>query len=356
MLVDVEPELRSQSESVPLNWVGLQAHMAAVGMRFEAHPVPRQFAGGLANLNYLVVIDGHEAVLRRPPLGTLPPGAYDMGREFRILQALSKAFPLAPKAIHLCTDADVIGAPFQIIEYRRGFAVRGARLPAALANAPDIGHRLSRTVIESLVALHRLDADKVGLGALGNPNGFLARARDGWIKRALLAVEAPATAVSSLIDWLRAQAIPVSETTLLHNDFKLDNLLLDGATLMPVAVLDWDQGTRGDPLFDLATTLSYWVEPTDPVSMQALQQMPTAQPGFMSRREAAAFYAEQTGRDLSDFRFYRVLALFKLAVIFYQLHMRYREGVSTDPRYAGLDKIADGVMEFADLVAHGELF
>src|SRR5581483_9452255 len=118
------------------------------GLALALDPPPRQFAGGLANLNYLLAIDGRDAVLRRPPPGELPPGAYDMGREFRILEALSRGLALAPRAIHFCADADVLGAPFQILEYRRGFAVRGDALPPELEGMAGIGERLSRTLIE----------------------------------------------------------------------------------------------------------------------------------------------------------------------------------------------------------------
>ena len=289
--VGTEPQLRSLQDSVPQDWPRLAAHLARHGLALSLDLPPRQFAGGLANLNYLIVVDGREAVLRRPPLGKLPPGAYDMGREFGILKLLSKGLDLAPAALHLGDDPAVLGAPFQIIEFRRGFAVRGT-LPAPLAAIPDIGRHL----------------------------------------------------------------VPDGPAALLHNDMKLDNILLDGRSLAPVAVLDWDQCTRGDALFDLATTLSYWTESTDPDAMQTLQQMPTAHPGFQTRSQAAQAYAKAAGRDLSDFKFYRVLAMFKLAVIFHQLHARYRQGATQDARYAGFGTLADGILEFTHIVARGDVF
>jgi aminoglycoside phosphotransferase (APT) family kinase protein len=354
--LDGAPELRSVAESVPLPWPAIQAHLARSGLTLEIDPLPQQFAGGLANLNFLVIVDGREAVLRRPPLGTLPPGAYDMEREFRILSGLSRGFALAPRAIHFCEDRGVMGQPFQIMEYRRGFAIRGDSLPARLAAVPNIGSTLARTLMATLGEIHAIDPAAVGLATLGRPEGFLSRTTEGWIKRAALAAPNPPPVVAELVRWLRAQPAPPGRTALIHNDCKLDNLLLDSSTLRPTAVLDWDQCTRGDALFDLATTLSYWTEPTDPPAMHALRQMPSARAGFFSRREAAEHYARATGRDLADFRFVRVLAIFKLAVILYQLNTRYREGVSDDPRYAQLGTLADGIMEFAHLVARGELF
>ena len=355
-LVDTSPQLRAAADSVPQDWDRLAVHLERHGMELSLAEPPRQFSGGLANLNYLVLVDGREAVLRRPPPGELPPGSYDMAREFGILARVTKGLDMAPRAMHLGADATVLGAPFQILEFRRGFAVR-ATVPDALGALPAIGERLAATMIDVLVRLHALDTDALGLGDLGRPQGYLERAVEGWSKRALLATAGTTSPlIPELSAWLRAHRVPDGPFALLHNDIKLDNLLHDGTTLAPVALLDWDQCTRGDAVFDLATTLSYWTEAGDPPAMQALRQMPTARPGFPSREQAALAYAAATGRDLSDFRFYRVLAMFKLAVIFHQLHARYRQGATQDPRYAAFGELADGILEFTHTVAKGETF
>lgn len=348
--------LRGEYESVPQDWGRLARHLAAQDLRLELDPVPRQFGGGLANLNYLLMIDGREAVLRRPPMGPLPPGAYDMGREFRILSALSKGFDLAPAAIYLGEDSSIIGAPFQILEYRHGFAVR-SELPEAFLGNPQIAKQLGETLNEVLVTVASIDPAAVGLGELGRPDGFLKRSVDGWSKRAVLSAEGGnSPLIVEVSGWLRSNLVPDGRTTLLHNDIKLDNILLDADSLKPVALLDWDQCTRGDGLFDLATTLSYWTEAGDPPAMLGLRQMPTANPGFPTRQQAAEAYAGRTGRDLSDFRFYRVLASFKLAVIFYQLHARFRSGATADSRYEAFGRLADDILEFTWTIAKGEIF
>src|SRR3984957_13040977 len=182
--MNTNPELRPAGSAVVQDWARLAAYLAEQGFKLALAPPPQQFAGGLANLNFLIQIDGREAVLRRPPLGTLPPGAYDMGREFRILNRLWSGFPLAPRGLLLCTDSTVLGAPFQIVEYRRGFAVRSV-LPSSLAAISNIGQRLSDTLVNVLVALHNVDPDSVQLGELGRPEGFLERTVEGWIKRAM---------------------------------------------------------------------------------------------------------------------------------------------------------------------------
>jgi aminoglycoside phosphotransferase (APT) family kinase protein len=343
--------LRAEAESTSQDWLRLRAYLATQGLELSIDPPPRQFACGFANLNYLIELDGGQAVLRRPPMGPLPPGAYDMRRESKILSRLWEQFPLAPRALHLCQAPTVLGAPFQITEFRRGISVRD-QLPAPFVGRAEIGAQLGAMMIDVLTRLHRVDPATVALSDLGNPQGFLKRAVEGWIKRAQLAVKGwnmPSTdrLIVELSAWMRAHVVPDRNTVLLHNDFKLDNLLLDPQTLQPVALVDWDQGTRGEALLDLAGLLAWWAQADDPPVMHRLQQMPTAQPGFMTRREAAEAYARATGFDLSYFRFHRVLAMFKTAVILQQLHLRYRSGATRDPRYAQFATVADDLMGLA---------
>jgi len=354
------PALHDAERGTTQDWRRLQDYLSTQGLALSLQPTPRQFAGGLANLNYRVVVDGREAVLRRPPAGPLPAGGFDMGREFRILSRLWRGLPLAPRGLHYCPSAEVLGAPFQLIEFRRGTAVR-AELSPALAAQPQIGARLGGLLVDTLARIHAVDPAAVELDTLGRPEGFLLRAVEGWALRAGEATQDSATrAIRVLIretaGWLRRHRVPDGAPVLLHNDLKLDNILLDPSTLQPLAVLDWDQCTRGDARFDLATTLSYWTEPGDPPELRALRQMPSDQPGFASRQALAEDYARRSGCDLSDFRFFRVLALFKLAVIFWQLHRRYRDGVTADPRYAAFGRIADAVIEFSRVVARGHVF
>jgi aminoglycoside phosphotransferase (APT) family kinase protein len=283
-----------------------------------------------------------------------------MARESKILANLWRAFPLAPRALHLCTDSSVLGAPFQITEYRAGISIRDT-LPPQLAGDARVGGRLTDMLIDALVQLHAVDPDAVGLGDLGRPQGFLARAVEGWIKRATLATEGWSSSSTSVLigelgAWLRSNSVPDRNTALLHNDFKLDNVLLDPRTLEPVAIVDWDQGTRGDALFDLATLLSYWTESGDAPAVLAMRQMPTAQRGFPTRQQVAREYATRSGRDLSDFRFYRALAQLKTATIFLQLHVRFRRGETADPRYAQFGEIGLALLDLAHEIVRGRAF
>jgi aminoglycoside phosphotransferase (APT) family kinase protein len=342
--------LRPAGETQAQDWAALARHLAGNGMRLGA-AAPRQFAGGFGNLNYLVEIDGQRAVLRRPPAGPLPPGANDMAREHRILSVLWQAYPLAPRGLHFCADAAVLGAPFQLIEYRPGIVIR-EKLPEALAGRREIGAALSARLVEALAALHAVDAAAVGLETLGRPAGFLARTLEGWATRGgPVADLAEPRAFGETLAWLRARVPPEGRPTLLHSDFKLDNMILAPESLAPVAVIDWDMGTRGDPLWDLAVLLSYWTEPGDPSCMQRLQQMPTAEPGFWSRTQALEAYARDTGRAMDDFRFYRVLSVFRSAIVFLQLFDRYRREPGPNRRFATFDALGREMLDFAFEIA-----
>jgi aminoglycoside phosphotransferase (APT) family kinase protein len=354
--VATESNLRSAAESVALDWDAVRTHLAAHGHRLDTDPPPRQFAGGLANLNYLIQLDGQPAVLRRPPMGELPAGAYDMAREFRILSRLPDALPFIARGLHLCDDPAIIGQRFQIIEYRAGLVIR-EHLPPDLANRPEIGTRLSQVLLETIAAIHAVDTKSVGLDDLGRPDGFLSRGVSGWRKRGLAAMEPGTDALHTDVGlWLEQHLVPDGPPGLLHNDFKLNNIILAPDDFTPRAVVDWDQGTRGDPLFDFATLLSYWIHQDDPQAMHDMEQMPAVEACLCSRQDAVAAYAKLSGRDMSDFRFHRVLAMYKLAVIFLQLGLRYHTGATQDPRYAPLAGIGTGILEFTHEIAQGRAF
>lgn len=352
-----EPAFHGPETELPQDWDRLADYLARQGFEMSRAHKPRRFSGGFGNLNYRLEVDGRLVVLRRPPPGPLPPGANDMKREHRILSVLWQEFPAAPRSFHYCEDEQVLGAPFFIMEYRPGLLI-DREIPEGLKARPGLGSILTSMMVETLAALHAVDANALGLGGFGRPEGFLQRTVEGWSQRASLAADgetpAPAKAVS---DWLRKNLVSEQGPSLLHNDFKLDNILLDPDSLEPAAVLDWDQGTRGDPLFDFATFLSYWIEPGDPPAMHQMGQMPTASgPGFPARDRVVELYAKRTGLDVSNFLFYRVLGMFKLCVIFMQLHARYRRGATREARYAGFGEVADGLLDFTHEIAQGRAF
>ncbi|MGD9804951.1 MAG: phosphotransferase family protein [Hyphomicrobiaceae bacterium] len=345
---------RAASDAFPIDREQLGAYLEGVGLPLDPVEQVLQFGTGLANINYRLKAGGRMLVLRRPPDGDLPPGAHDMAREHRILSRLWRALPLAPQSVHLCEDRSVIGVPFQLIEYRPGLVIKGDD-KRHFEGKPDVAARTGQMVIETLVAIHDVDAEAIGLGDLGKPEGFIERARKGWTGRAERLELAPEAAalVREVSAWLATQTVRTRRPTLLHSDFKLDNLIVEPDTLKPVAIVDWDMGTRGDPLFDVATLLSYWAQDGDPDCMHDTKQLPTAAPGFPTRDAVVAEYARLTGRDVSDFPVLRVLAMFKLAVVLLQLHALWKRGAAKGDEYARFERVAIELLLFSRDAAAG---
>lgn len=294
-----------------------------------------QFPGGHSNLTYLLRTPAREYVLRRGPLGPVAPKAHDMAREYTVLKAVHPYFAAAPEVFHLCEDASLIGAVFFVMERRHGIVVRD-HIPADLAAFPDYPQRVSEGFIDCLVNLHAIDIEEHGLANLGKPAGFLDRQVRGWFDRWQRAKTEEIADMDRLIQWL-TDHLPQSPTpTLVHNDFKLDNLMLNLSDPGRVeAVLDWEMATAGDPLVDLGLILCYWAQPSDPGGTKASL---TSQPGWLTRQELVQRYSEKTGRDVSRISYYEVFALFKLAVVLQQIFVRFYRGQTRDERFRRFDK------------------
>ncbi len=293
-----------------------------------------QFPGGHSNLTYLLQIRGREYVLRRPPLGNRVKSAHDMGREVRICTSLRPHYAQAPNVVAHCDDAGVLGAPFYLMDRVRGTILR-KRLPAGVALDEAALRRLSTAVVDGLAALHAVDFVAAGLGDFGKPEGYVARQVTGWAERYEKARTDDIPEVPQIARWL-LDRVPVSPApTVLHNDWKYDNLVLEPRDLSRiVGVLDWEMATVGDPLMDLGTTLSYWVDASDDDASKSFAFGPTHLPGSLRRAEVVARYAAQTGRDTSNIVFYYCFALFKTAVVAQQIYARYKQGLTRDERFA----------------------
>jgi aminoglycoside phosphotransferase (APT) family kinase protein len=316
----------------------------------------RQFPSGASNLTYLLKIGGWEGVLRRPPLGPVPPKAHDMGRESHVLARLHEVYPLAPKPYFFCDDESVIGAPFYVMERRVGVVVDDA-LPEGVEPNPQLCRGISRMVADTLAELHAVDPDEAGLGDLGRPEGFLERQMRGWIGRYDKAKTDEIEEVGPLAAWLAGNVPESPQPAIIHNDYKLNNLILNPDDLTDVrAVLDWEMATIGDPLFDLAVSLSYWTEPTDPEKLNEVMPTVTSTPGFMSRKEFMERYAKKSGRDLSDMHWYMVFGYFKLAVILQQIYARWKKGQTKDARFADFDeRVRTLILHAKTLADRGDL-
>ncbi len=299
----------------------------------------KQFPSGHSNLTYSVTLGEKEMVLRRPPFGSKVKSAHDMGREYHVLSKLHGAYP-APKPLFYCTDESVLNAPFYVMERVRGIILR-RDMPSGFELPPEAARRLSESFIDNLAALHGLDYTALGLADLGKPQGYLERQVRGWIERYHGSKTHDLPEVALLSAWLTERMPALSGSTLVHNDYKYDNMVLDAADIIQIkAVLDWEMCTLGDPLTDLGTALAYWIDPGDPPEMQMVRWGPTNISGCLSRAQLAQRYARQTGRDLSNIVFYYVFAVFKVAVIIQQIYYRYHHGLTKDERFAQLGEFA----------------
>ncbi len=298
----------------------------------------RQFGGGAANLTYLLDCGEQQYVLRRPPLGPVAPSAHDMAREYHVLSVLHQALPLAPRAYLFCDDLDIVGAPFFVMERRNGLVVRRS-IPEAYANIPDAARRMSAALVDALVDFHAVDYVALGLETLGKPAGFIERQVEGWYKRWQHAKAEDLLEMDEMYDWLRENTPSATPYSLIHNDYKLDNVMLevnDPGKL--VAIFDWDMCTLGDPLSDLGALLCYWTETTDPQYFQSSSLMPSSAHGFLTRAELVERYAQRSGRDVSNIHFYHALGLYRLAVIIAQIYIRFKRGQTQDQRFARFDE------------------
>jgi aminoglycoside phosphotransferase (APT) family kinase protein len=313
----------------------LGAWLRAQGLTFDAIAL-EQFPGGHSNLTYLVTLDGKELVLRRPPFGSKVKTAHDMGREHRVLSKLAAVYPKAPRPLFLCEDESVIGAKFYLMERVSGVILRQSP-PRDVTVTADQLRRVDEALVDTLAELHAIDHRAVGLGDLGNPDGYVLRQVTGWAKRYQDAKTDEIPDVERVGAWLAAHLPASPPATIIHNDFKHDNVVLDAGDLgRVIAILDWEMTTIGDPLMDLGTTLSYWVEPGDPEPMRMLRFGPTTLPGSLTRAEVAARYAEKSGRDVGAIGFYHCFGLFKNAVVAQQIYARWKAGLTRDERFATL--------------------
>ena len=306
-----------------------------------------QFPGGHSNLTYLLRTGGREYVLRRPPLGPVAPRAHDMAREFRVLEKVAPLFPPAPEVYLLCEDVEVAGAPFYLMERRHGVVLRH-ELPEEWREKQA---EVAGAFVDGLAELHAVDIFEHGLDAMGKPDGFLERQVRGWSGRWERSRTTDVPLMDRLSQWL-AENMPESpRATLVHNDYKLDNVMLaaDNPGRL-AAVLDWEMTSVGDPLIDLGIVLCYWPQAGDPeVRRNAISPL-TAQPGWPGRAELLARYHENTGRDLGRIAYYEVFGMFKLAVVLQQIYYRFHVGQTQDERFRDFDKRVEGLAEAARLV------
>ena len=302
----------------------------------DATPEVTQFMGGASNLTYLLRYPSRDLILRRPPAGTKARGAHDMRREHDLQAALAPVFPLVPRMVALCTDDSVLGSDFYVMERIEGTILR-RDLPPELGLDEAGARRLCEAAVDTLADLHAVDVEAAGLAALGKGEGYVRRQVEGWSTRYRAAVTDDAPDFEQVMAWVAEHQPADVGQVLIHNDFRLDNLVLapEDPTRI-VGVLDWEMATVGDPLMDLGGALAYWVQADDDALFLAFRRQPTHAPGMLTRDEVVQRYAARSGLDVdpASWRFYEVFGLFRLAVIAQQIYYRYAHGQTTNPAFA----------------------
>lgn len=283
---------------------------------------------GFSNETFFVYRGQEQYVLRRPPRGPLLPTAHDVAREYRFLAALHGTAARVPRPLVLCDDLDVIGAPFYLMERKQGLVLR-AELPSELASLED-RRQIGLEMIDALAEMHGVDWRAAGL--TGKTTGFLDRQLKRWSSQAELTVGKVRLLpeLDRVTAWLRTAKPDEADATVVHGDYKLDNVMFDQQSpARLIAIFDWEMATIGDPLADLGWLMHTWGRPDGAAEGE---QLPiTAMEGFPTREELAERYADRTGRTMEHFAFYHVMALWKLAIILEGLYVHYKTGTASNP-------------------------
>ena len=308
-----------------------------------------QFPSGHSNLTYLVKSGSAEWVLRRPPFGSKVKSAHDMGREYRILERLHGHYPV-PRPIKHCTDDAVIGSQFYLMERLRGVIPR-LDPPQAWKDSPELVTRVGESLVDNLKRLHSLDWR--ALGFEGKPEGYVERQVTGWHKRWRDSKIDEVPDMEWMAEWLMARLPKQSGATLIHNDYKYDNLVFAEDDLTKIiGVLDWEMSTIGDPMMDLGTALGYWVEAGDPGPVQMVRLCATTIPGSLTRHQVLARYGVSPDQML----FYYCFALWKNSTVGQQIYYRFHHGLTKDPRFAAIGQLVPVLAKLARQVAESGKF
>nr|WP_309299017.1 phosphotransferase family protein [Mycobacterium kiyosense] len=304
---------------------------------------------GHSNLTFLVSDGTSRVVVRRPPPPPLPPGAHDVLREARLLAALSDTLVPAPHVLATVAAGELLDVPFVVMDFVEGSVITEST-PAA-SNDKLLRRRIGESLVDSLAALHNVSWLQVGLSDFGKPDGFNARQLRRM--RSLVAVDgAVPKSFGALDDWLQAHVPAESATSIVHNDFRIGNMIVDMKAGCVAAVLDWELATIGDPLADLGYLLTSYPVPGEPLVPTSAMGTAVLEPGYPTRAQLLDRYADRTGADVSGVNWYATLAMYKLAALYEYSRRRFVEGIG-DPYYADPGLVTSFLAAGERLVAEG---
>ncbi|WP_254524466.1 phosphotransferase family protein [Natrinema caseinilyticum] len=313
---------------------------------------------GRSNETVSVTWGDRKLILRKPPSGESSEDAHDVLREYRIMDALQKTAVPVPEMILVCDDHDVIGSDFYLMEYLDGHVVRGEE--PDVFSASDSRRRFGEELVETLASIHTVDIEGVGLGDLGHPDGFTERQVERWGKQLEWALDRTErrdelSELEAVGDWLEENVPTATPQTLVHGDYKIDNVLF-GPDPPPeiIGVLDWEMGTYGDPLTDLGWFLVHWHDggDSDPVFPTVTPPFLDAE-GYATRRELVERYERESGIELTDERFYRALAAYKEAAACEVFYARFLRGAE-NPFFEQMDEKVPEAAVRAKRIVDGE--
>jgi len=307
-----------------------------------------QYPSGASNLTYAVDYPNRRLVLRRPPFGTRPKSGHDMHREYRIMSALKPQFEAVPNCVYYTDDESIIGAEFYVMDRTEGHLIHND-IPKEWGWNETETRELCEGFFQKLVELHALDYKALGLEDFGRPEGYVKRQIEGWNRRYEKAWTNDVDKFEDVRQWLHDN-MPKKEmgASILHGDFRIDNCILNPEDPRKIdAILDWEISALGDPLMDLGNTLSYWIEENDPPFMQLMVRQPSRAKGMMTRQEILDFYAARTGHDVSNFQFYYIYGVWRLAVIIQQIYYRFFHGQTDNPRFKDYGQMTEALGSLA---------
>ena len=302
-------------------------------------PNIQQYSNGYSNLTYLINFEQSNFVLRCPPKGAVKKG-HDMSREYNVLSKLNTSFNKVPKTYIYSDDLSILNCPFYVMEMIDGIILTGKEVNKRNIKADDFG-KISKVWLETFVELHALDYKSIGLENLGRPYGYIDRQIEIWSNQYNIAKTTEIESADKVIKWLFENKPSSQNTSLIHNDYKYDNVVFKDENWNRInSILDWEMCTIGDPLMDLGTSIAYWTMSNDhPLILNGLKS-PTIFEGNPSRSKIVELYCKKTNTKIDDFVFYYVYGLFKIAVIVQQIFFRFKKGLSSDQKFSKLDKYA----------------